>query len=401
MLPEDIRSAQFEDSYYPVIDGVVHVVHNYASLMNQISYSCVVCPDAGPDFDDSALPYDVFRTPSFTSDMSQYSIASPFNTKMIPEIMEKARPDILHVHSPFTQRTCALKIARRYHIPLVATFHTRYYDDAFRVTHSPVVARALVANIVGFYRKCDSVWACSEGAARTLREYGYKGNITVMVNGTDFRMPDHPDELKTEAAAQFSITDDVHNLLFVGTQVWQKNMKLVLDTMKLLCSSDNDPKQDTKGYRLLVAGSGFNEEEIRAYSVRLGLTDDQVSFLGKITDKNLLAGLFLNADLFFFPSVYDTSALVLREASILGIPSLLAAGSNAADVIEPDINGFVAEENAEAMASRIRSVICDKELLTRVGLRAGETIPVSWSDLIPRVYDKYSEVIEQYNLNRK
>lgn len=413
MLPENIRSAQFEDSYYPVIDGVVQVVHNYASIMNQISYSCVVCPESAIEFDDAALPYDVFRTPSFTSSAWQYSVANPLSRSMDNVIAEKARPDILHVHSPFSQRTSALRLARTLHVPLVTTFHTKYYDDVFRMTHSPVIARAVVANIVNFYNRCDSVWACSEGAARTLRQYGYKGDITVMVNGTAYEMPENADELRIQAASHFHITDDTHNLLFVGTQVWQKNIRLALDTMKLLCEggSAGGERPDSKSrsaceggsaceYRLLIAGCGHDEEAIKAYAKSLGLTDQQVSFLGLITDRDLLSGLFLNADLFFFPSVYDTSALVLREASILGTPSLLTAGSNAADVITPDVNGFVAEETPEAMAAKILSVIDDKALLHAVGHTAGETIPVKWTDLIPRVYEKYAEVIEKYNMKR-
>ena len=46
LKPEEIRSAQFIDTFIPVIDGVVQTVHNYALNMNRRSYSCVVCPKA-------------------------------------------------------------------------------------------------------------------------------------------------------------------------------------------------------------------------------------------------------------------------------------------------------------------------------------------------------------------
>ena len=42
--PETIRSAQFNDTYFPIVDGVVQTVHNYAEHMNRTAYTCVVTP---------------------------------------------------------------------------------------------------------------------------------------------------------------------------------------------------------------------------------------------------------------------------------------------------------------------------------------------------------------------
>lgn len=78
------------------------------------------------------------------------------------------------------------------------------------------------------------------------------------------------------------------------------------------------------------------------------------------------------------------------------IPALLTKGSNAADAVTADVSGFIAEENAEAMAAKIFSVIDDPELLRRVGVKASETIPIPWKELIPKVYDEYAKVIEAY-----
>ena len=390
---ETIKSVQFEDSFYPVIDGVVKVVDNYAALMNKNAYSCVVCPKAGKPFDDSNLPYDVFRMPSFNSKHWQYSVAVPGAMKGLYAMAKEVHPDILHVHSPFTQRTAALKLARKLHIPIVATFHTKYYDDFYQSTKSRFLAKLIVRNIISFYEKCDSVWACSEGTAHTLREYGYKGKITVMPNGTKFELPENPDELKADTAERFCMSGDKKNLLFIGTQVWQKNMKLVLDTMQQVVRQRAD-------VQLFVVGGGRNQEEIRQYAGTLGLGREQVCFLGKIEEERTIKGLLLNTDLFFFPSVYDNAPIVLREASAMEVPSLLVKGSNAADVIRPDENGFIAEEDADAMAQKILSVIADADLLEKVGLEASRTIPIPWEEIISRVSHEYAEIIRQYHEKR-
>jgi len=387
--PEEIRSAQFVDSYFPVVDGVMRVVHNYASLMNKVSYSCVVAPKAARPFDDASLPYDVFRTPALCLNAWQYSVALPGDLRTSRRLASEARPDIIHVHSPFTQRGCAVRLAKELHIPLVATFHTKYYDDIYRITRNAAFSRAVVSNIVSFYSRCDSVWACSATTAETLHEYGYKGDIVIMNNGTDFRMPEDPAKAAEFAAAEYGIDLSSINLLFVGTQVWQKNLRLVMDTMKLVCEKQNS-------IHLWVAGSGYDSEAIISYARSLGLGEDTVHFLGRVDDHDLLSGLFLNADLLFFPSVYDNSPLVVREAAALGTPSLLTKGSNSADIIDPDINGFIAEENPQAMCEKILSVADSKDLLATAGRNARNTIPVSWESLIPSVYEEYSRIIESY-----
>ena len=393
LLPEQINSAQVVDTFYPVIDGVVQVVDNYAAIMNKTSYSCVVCPAAKGGYDDERLPYDVLRSAALRFPFSEYSVAWPVNPSCIKKLKEKCLEKdvkIVHFHSPFTQRDSGVNVAKALGLPIVATFHTKYYDDIYEATKIPAIARIVTNSVVHFYDTCDSVWACSEGAAETLRSYGYKGKITVMENGTNFVRPANSEQLKEHAREIFNITGNEKKLLFVGTQVWQKNMRLVLQTIKKL-------KDLGKDYRLYVAGTGGNEKQIKAYAKKLGLNENHVVFLGKVEDRDILAGLFLNADLFFFPSVYDTSALVLREASIMETPSLLVKGSAASGVVTPDVNGFVADENPDAMADKIISVIENKPLLELTGRNACSTIPVPWSEIIKRVYAEYAQIIDRKN----
>ena len=60
------------------------------------------------------------------------------------------------------------------------------------VTKSDAVARMLVKKIVRFYQQCDAVWSVNNATADVLREYGYKGEILVVENGTN-REPLNPD----------------------------------------------------------------------------------------------------------------------------------------------------------------------------------------------------------------
>ncbi len=393
LKPEEIRSAQFIDTYFPLIDGVVQTVHNYALNMSRRSYSCVVCPKGKEQYDDSQLGYEVFRELAVSVPGVEYSLAAPVDITLIKTLKSRSC-NIFHAHSPFNSGVYAAILARHLEIPVVATFHSKYWSDAYQYTHSTLAADLMAKWVVNFYNACDAVWACSEGTAETLHSYGYKGEITVMTNGTSFKAPTHPDELRARAQAEFHLPQGKRTLLFVGHQIWQKNLKLVLDTFRLLCDESDD-------YRLVIVGKGIAENEIKDYAASLKLSGEQVLFTGGISDRDLLSGVFLNADLFFFPSVYDNTPLVVREAAAMGVPSLLTKGSNAAESVEPGVNGFVAEEKAEAMRDEIRRVFAEPGYIKAAGQKAKETIPIPWEVLIPRVYDQYAQIIERKQLEIK
>ncbi len=393
--PEDIRSAQFLDTYFPIVDGVVQTVHNYAEFMNRSAYTCVVTPKLlKKEFDDSTLSYDVYRTSAVNLSIAEYCMPTPKLDGKLKEKLASKNFDIFHAHSPFFEGVFASSYAKKLGIPSVATFHSKYYDDVMHITHSKALAHIVTKRIVRFYNSVDSVWACSNGTADTLRSYGYAGDIFVMDNGTTFKAPDNPEALKEKAAQAFGIPQDKHILLFVGHQIWHKNLKLVLDTFKMLSEHSGD-------YRLLIVGNGYDAEAIRKYADSLEFPEGFVRFLGKISDREMLSGVYLNADLFFFPSVYDNSPLVVREAASLGVPSLLTEGSNAAEAVEKNRTGFTAAENKVAMYGEILRIFTTEGLLKTAGEGARKHVAKPWEELIPLVQEKYAEIIEKYNFEHK
>lgn len=395
MNPSDIRSAQFLDNYYPIVDGVVTVVHNYARLMNESAYCCVVAPRSlRHEFDDSSLGYDVYRTNAINVPVAEYSLPAPRLDNKVKAFLSNRNLDLFHAHSPFTEGTFAVSYAKRLGIPSVATFHSKYYDDAMHITGSKVIANIVKRKVARFYSSVDSVWACSNGTADTLRSYGYRGEIFVMDNGTTFTMPSNPDELRRKAAAAFKIPQDKKIILFVGHQIWHKNLKLVLDTFKLLDEHSDD-------YRLFIVGNGYDADEIRKYADSQDFRDGHVNFVGKIMDREVLSGLYLSADLFFFPSVYDNSPLVVREAASMGVPSLLTVDSNAAEAVVKDVSGFTAEENKVAMFREILRIFGTEGLLERAGDNARRMVARTWEEIVPTVQEKYAEIIEEYRFKHR
>ena len=377
------RSAQFIDNYFPVIDGVTETVHQYARHMDAV----VVCPEMERRYTEkNAFPYRVLASATVRVPFSRYAGAVPLLDRKLPGKIAEAAPEILHAHSPSLLGAYAVKLGRKMKVPVVATFHSKYYDAIYEFTKSRALSKLATDRIVRLYEACDEVWACSEETGETLRSYGFRKPYRVMPNGTEVSVPADPAALKARAAETFRIPQGKRVLLFVGQQIWYKNQRLLLDAYRRLHGGD---------WFLVMAGAGKDEQEIRRYAASLNLAEDRVRFTGLISDRELLQGVYLNADLLFFPSVFDNAPLVLREAAVLGVPTLAVEGSNAAGAIRKNVNGFTAAAAPEAMSAEIERIFAEEDI-RRIGQAARETIPLSWERLIPMVQEEYRAVIGRY-----
>ena len=113
-------------------------------------------------------------------------------------------------------------------------------------------------------------------------------------------------------------------------------------------------------------------------------------------DRAEFQGYYGISDLLLCPSVFDTNGLVVREAASCGTPSLLVAGSCAAEGVTDDRNGFLCLESAHNIAVRLQQIMHHKDYLHRVGKAAQEEIYISWDDAVRRAYDRYHIVIDNF-----
>ena len=146
---------------------------------------------------------------------------------------------------------------------------------------------------------------------------------------------------------------------------------------------------------MVFVGSGGDKDEVVAYANALGLTD-RVFFTSPKYDRNVIRAWYCRADLFLFPSTFDTNGLVVREAAACELASVLVRGSCAAEDITDGQNGFLIEENAESMAALLARLCHEPEVLKRVGRQAQAEIYLSWDDAVHRAQQRYEIVIEQY-----
>ncbi len=384
---------QFADSYAPTVDGVVTVVQNYAYWLNKKFGSCVVVAPKTPGYEIHE-PFPVVPFISIPAyGREPYRLGLPGVDMRFQRQMRAIEFDLVHAHSPFVGGMEAMRIAKERNIPLVTTFHSKYYDDFLTYFGSETLAMTALSTLMRFYRKADYVWTVSDATVQTLREYGYRGAVEVMPNGTEVRYPKDSGAARDRAEALCGLTKDQPLLLFVGQHILQKNTPLLIRAFARYRAYGGRAK-------LAMVGQGYAREELELLAKEHGVGNDVV-FMGQIVDRDLLSGFYLRASLFVFPSLYDNAPIVVREAAAMGCPSLMIRESTAAEIISDGENGFLCANSADALSKRLFDLMEDPSRLKSAGEAAKETIVVPWEKIVESVYERYKAIVYSYSPNKR
>ena len=385
--PKQANVGLFNDCFPPVMDGVSVCMENYAFWLQKMVGKVNVITPKVPGTDYDKLPYEV---------LSYFSFPVPKRPPYVTGIAEvdpvfvasilKTRFKIVHAHCPFGSGSLAQRIAKFQGIPMIATFHSKYRDDFSRVFVKPVVD-VIIKYIIDFYEKADLVWVPQESVIEVMREYGFKGNVEVMDNGSDL-VADYSEEFFADARKELGIKPGELVLLFVGQHIWEKNPRLVIESLA---------RMKDVPFKMFFVGRGYAENEMRELVEARGLSD-KVTFTGNIGERDVITRYYAAADLFLFPSLYDNAPLVVREAAALHTASVMAEGSTASTIIRDGVNGFLVENTVESMESRLRALAADRDLLRRAGLEASRTIVRSWEDCVGEALDRYNMLLKIRNL---
>lgn len=376
------------DSFPPLIDGVANVVMNYAANLERGGYSPLVITPQHPQADDRPFPYPVLRYPSIDlREKTGYLAGVPFSPELANRL-EGENVAVLHSHCPIVSTLLARKLRQIVDAPLVLTYHTKFDIDIANVLRSRALQegskRVLLENI----NACDEVWTVSRGAGENLRSLGYTGDYVVMPNGVDMPRMRLSKAQIAAVTADYDLPAGVPVYLFVGRIMWYKGLKIILDAMARLQSAGKD-------FRMVFVGQGGDFEAVTQYARELDLGSKCI-FTGAIRDRESLQGWYCRADLFLFPSTFDTNGLVVREAAASSLASVLIKGSCAAEDVTDGVNGFLMEENAESLAVLLLELENHPDFPKTVGQNAADQLYLSWENAVKIALDRYQIVTDRY-----
>ncbi len=385
-----MKMLEIIDAYYPNIDGAISVAKNFTEHLNHYGTAAIAVPKAAKKahYEDKES-FEVVRCLSGKAP-EHYRSGFPMLDRKFKKKLKSMDFDIIHVHSPFTMGRFGLWLARKKNIPLVFTLHTKYKEDFIRSLHGfkPFIWFAM-RYIKKVFLKADSVWTVSNKSCETLREYGYKGDIYVARNGTDFAYPDNAEELVKEVNQKHGLENKKNVLLFVGRMALYKNIKLICDSIKICKNKGLD-------FTMLFVGGGFDIDKIKDYCKEIGVYDNCV-FTGEVRDRESIQGYYLRGDLFLLPSLFDMGPITKEEAAAHKTPTLLVEDSCSAERVIDGENGYISLNDANIYADKIIEICSDPEKRTQIGENAYITLYRNWDTVAKEVIEKYQEIIDNYH----
>lgn len=386
------RVGLFIDTWYPMVDGVIKVVENYARRLTNYCDVVVFCPETRGSYqdDDESFPFRIVRCPSFPLIGNDYdvplsSLDPVFETKLI-----RSGIDLVHIHDPFSVGMAGVLYAKIHKRPLVATLHSQYRQDLeIALKLNPPINLAM-NGIMRVFNACDECWAVNEGIKELYqKEYGLTAPCKVRLNATNHRPVEDPTEAARFVNDVYGIPADATVFLFVGRINFIKNIDF---TVRALARAK---EMGLKNFRMLFVGRGQDEEALSALVRERGL-EQEVVMCGLVSEKEMLERLYSRAKLFLFPSLYDANSLVQIEAACQGTPTVFLEGARTAATVTPGVNGYVSAPGEENYARLILDILSDEAAYRRISEAARKDLYLNWDSVVREVYSDYCSLQEAF-----
>lgn len=393
MQEKKFKIGLFIDSFFPTIDGVAVGINSIGKILSKSVDLTVFCP-APKDgvYDDSDRPYKVIRCRSkkipFVKKID-YDWPKPNSDKEFKKKLKESNLDLVHIRSPFAVGKMGLRYAKKHRIPTVITLHSQFKKDFYKATKSKMLTAIMMRNIMKVFNATDEAWTVNEASKAVLREYGINKEPIAMENGTDMLPIENKGLARSEINAEYGLTDTEKVLLYVGRIVKVKNIFFIADVLRQL-------KESGQHFKMIFVGVGAETEDLTTKLNDYGLADN-VIFAGLIKDREKLAKFYVRADLFMFPSFYDTDGVVKKEAACQHTPIICIADSIVADSVKDGHNAYVGPNTVEGFADVVTRALTDEVEYKKICDNAHKELYITWAKTAENTLERYRALIEGEN----
>lgn len=230
------------------------------------------------------------------------------NLKMFRQLLGAQHYDVLHLNIYQALSMCYMHEAKKAGVP-VRIIHS--HNTALRKSK----LRVLKLIIHSFAKQCLTTagtcfLACSSEAAKFMfpKKLIYDRKYDIVPNGIDIERFRFNSEKRYHLRRRLGLQGEfiVGN---IGRLCYQKNQDFLLDVFSVIQNRIINSK-------LLLVGTGEDEQVLRQKAQRLGISDD-VIFFGMTPKPEELMWIM---DAFAFPSRFEGLSLVVVEAQASGLP---------------------------------------------------------------------------------
>ncbi len=284
------------------------------------------------------------------------------------EALMALEPDLIEAEDPYLLPWAALEAGRRLGVPVVGFYHsdlprlagTRAGDWSNRLLNH------YVANL---YRRFDRVLAPSRVMAEKLRRLGVE-RVHVQPLGVDIERF-HPRKRDPRLRQRLGLEPDTRLLVFAGRGAREKNLPVLLETLRIL----------GKGYHLHLVGSHMPRR-----------LPENVTRSERFLDPQAVAAWLASSDALVHAGDRETFGLVVLEAMASGIPVVGVKAGAVAELVAPGTGLLAQPRSASSLAEAVRALFADG--WQGMGRRARHHVErcCSWERIFPRLLRHYVEL---------
>jgi glycosyltransferase involved in cell wall biosynthesis len=299
----------------------------------------------------------------------------------IEEVLERFKPDLIHITGPSEVGMLGAGLAHHLGLPLAASWHTNVHEYAARrsewflrllparqsaATGQTIEDLAMTA-AAKFYSIAQVLFAPNPDLCRRLEQ---------MTERPCFLMPRGVDADLFHPTKRNRPDDDRDQVLgFVGRLSVEKNIAGLVQVQ------DELEQMGHRSFRFLIVGHGGDEAWLRERLHR-------AEFTGVLRGE-ALSTAYANMDLFVFPSHTDTFGNVVLEALASGVPAVVTPDGGPKTIVRDGETGRIVSD-AE-FASAIAGILGDpaRHAAMRKCARA-YALTAGWDSVFEGVYAAYN-----------
>lgn len=404
-----MKIAMMTNNYKPFIGGVPISVERLAEGLRKQGHEVVVF---APAYKAQLKEEGVMRYHSVLEGIAGGVVIPNSLDPRIEKRFREGAFDIIHVHHPIAIGNTAAYLSRKYKVPMVFTYHTRYEQYLHYVKPvmwmekgalkggklqglqkealSVVKDKVVPGYLKSFLGKCNHIFAPTKGMEEYLTEVCGVEDDRISVLPTGLREESYHGELQNaeEIRKDYQATD-CPLFITVARLAHEKNIAFLLRALACFKTMFQKP------FKMLLVGDGPERAEYEKMARDLQL-EQEVIFTGLLANE-VLPDYYRAADLFLFASRTETQGIVILESMAAETPVIAVNATGISDLVENGVNGYLVEEDIMEFAFFINQTLADKNRLAILSENAFQTAFDFREDNIARKAANIYEVIIQRN----
>jgi len=271
--------------------------------------------------------------------------------KALAELCAEWKIDLIHCH--YLRENYIAMLAKRYDkkIRVVYTNHFVLANDGLTRLSNRLLDR----------RQDQMIAVCSIGQEQLIRNGWSGSHIQVVHNGVD--LDAWAGEKSSALREELGLPGDRFLMLCASRFASDKGHAYLIRSVKRLTELTDVP------FTLVLAGDGELLEPTKALCAQLGLTEDQVRFVGFRKD---IKALYKGVDLYINSSEHEALSFLIVEAMAAGLPAVITDMAGNPDILKgPEDGGLLVKyDDPESMARAMERFLTDRAFLEECKAKA-------------------------------